>query len=79
MDDFCMVVCLQKIVFYYFCGNVIYLIILQYVLNISVIQCIHFKKQLINIMVILEELSFRDTICNITQEPQELQRYLIVS
>ncbi len=54
--------------------------IVLYVLNISVIQCVHFKRQL-NIWQLMrqgsfyEELSFQHYLQNITQEPQELQRY----
>ncbi len=54
-------------------------IILLYVLNISVIQCVHFKKQL-NVGSWWDRGRFMknfrfNTICNITQEPQQLQRY----
>ncbi len=50
----------------------------MYVLNTSVLQCVHFKEQL-NVKWWDRRCfmkNFRlNTICNITQEPQELRRY----
>ena len=52
----------------------------HYVLNISVIQCIHLKKNSLMCGSSWDSCHFMKNlhfafICNITQEPQELQRY----
>ena len=67
-----MVVQLQEIDFHVL-QNDVNLLFYNYVLNISVIQCIHFKQQLEIGVVFL--YTFVYNICNIIQEPQELQRF----
>ena len=74
----CMVVRFKKIDFH--CAVEWFNLLVYYVLNISVIQCIHFKKQLTCMVVFEIGVIFWRTFvykifCNITQEPQELQKF----